>query len=67
MSTVDFSEVLWRKSVRSGDGNNGNCVEVAFAAGAVGVRDSKHSVGGRLAFGRDAWDAFALVCRREAR
>jgi len=67
VSTVDFSGVLWRKSTRSGDGNNGGCVEIAVIPYAVGVRDSKHRAGGRLAFGRDAWDAFALVCRREAR
>lgn len=67
MSTVDFSEALWRKSARSGDGNNGACVEIAIGSGGVGVRDSKHRAGGRLAFGRDAWDGFALICRRDAR
>lgn len=30
MSTVDLSGVAWRKSSRSGQGDNGNCVEVGF-------------------------------------
>ncbi len=32
VSTVDLSRLAWRKSSRSsGAGDNGNCVEVAFA------------------------------------
>ena len=30
MSTVDLANVAWRKSSRSGQGDNGNCVEVGF-------------------------------------
>jgi hypothetical protein len=47
----------WRKSRRSGGGDN--CVEVAFAAdGAVGVRDSKDRSGPILQFTRAEWVAF---------
>ncbi|WP_127508664.1 DUF397 domain-containing protein [Actinoplanes solisilvae] len=46
----------WRKSTRS---DQGNCVEVAFAAGGtVGVRDSKNPTGAVLEFGPGEWDAF---------
>lgn len=46
----------WRKSVRS---DQGNCVEVAFAAdGTVGVRDSKDRTGPALEFDPGEWDAF---------
>jgi hypothetical protein len=46
----------WRKSVRS---DQGNCVEVAFAAdGTVGVRDSKNPIGAVLEFGPGEWEAF---------
>jgi len=55
VSTVDFSGAEWRKSSHSGDGSNGDCVEVAFAEVAVGVRDSKHSSGSHLVFGGAAW------------
>ena len=47
----------WRKSSRSGGGDN--CVEVASAAdGAVGVRDSKNPAGPVLEFTPDEWRAF---------
>lgn len=46
----------WRKSVRS---DQGNCVEVAFAAdGTVGVRDSKNPTRGVLEFSPAEWGAF---------
>ena len=46
----------WRKTVRS---DQGNCVEVAFAAdGTVGIRNSKNPAGAVLEFGPGEWDAF---------
>ncbi|MEO6081487.1 MAG: DUF397 domain-containing protein [Umezawaea sp.] len=30
VSTVDFTGAVWRKSSRSGSGNNGACVEVTW-------------------------------------
>lgn len=42
MSTVDLVRLAWRKSSRStASGDNGNCVEIAFAGSVVAVRDSK--------------------------
>ena len=47
----------WRKSRRSGGGDN--CVEVAFAPdGTVGVRHSKDPDGPILVFTPSEWDAF---------
>ncbi|TDC53693.1 DUF397 domain-containing protein [Actinomadura sp. KC345] len=45
----------WRKSSRSGGGNDDACVELAELADRVWVRDSKDPDGERLAFGRDAF------------
>ncbi|WP_033429395.1 DUF397 domain-containing protein [Saccharothrix syringae] len=53
----------WRKSSYSGtSGAEGNCVEVAFAPRAVGVRDSKHT-GPELAFSPRVWRAFLTASR----
>ena len=46
----------WRKSSLSSD--QPNCVEVAFAGPAVGVRDSKNTIGPVLAFPVDSWAGF---------
>ncbi|WP_177226707.1 DUF397 domain-containing protein [Saccharopolyspora shandongensis] len=46
----------WRKSSRSDEKRD--CVEVGFAPGIVGVRDTKDREGGTLAFNRSAWRAF---------
>lgn len=56
MSTADFSRARWRKSSRSSEA--GNCVEVARAGHAVGVRDSKHTAGPHLVFTTAAWTGF---------
>jgi len=50
--------ITWRKSSYSGN-SGGNCVEVDAAAHLIAVRDSKDPDGARLAFGREAWEAFA--------
>lgn len=47
----------WRKSSYSG-GGNGNCVEVAFTAQVVGVRDSKDADGAVLRFSPGQWRSF---------
>jgi hypothetical protein len=54
----------WRKSSYSG-GNGGACVEVATTDHVL-VRDSKNPDGPRLAFGRDAWAAFAVKVKTGA-
>jgi uncharacterized protein DUF397 len=43
MRTLDLSTARWRKSTRSS--NTSDCVEVAFAGRAVGLRDSKNPTG----------------------
>jgi hypothetical protein len=58
MSTVDLLNVAWRKSSRSGQGGNGNCVEVAFAGPVVGVRDSKSPATGALVVPASGWTGF---------
>lgn len=46
----------WRKSIIS---DTGGCVEVAFADGTVGVRDTKdHGTGPILEFNEREWRAF---------
>ncbi|MFG1844877.1 DUF397 domain-containing protein [Micromonospora carbonacea] len=46
---------MWRTSTRSG--GEGDCVEVAAFAEAVGVRDSKDRQGPALSFAPAAWAA----------
>lgn len=53
----------WRKSSRSGNNATGNCVEVAFSAGVVGIRDSKNPAGPPLTFAEPAWSALAAALR----
>ncbi len=54
-------EICWYKSSYSGSSDN-SCVEVAFVADAVGVRDSKNTQGPTLALSPAAWRGF--VARR---
>ncbi|MBA8825146.1 hypothetical protein FHX42_002497 [Saccharopolyspora lacisalsi] len=54
MRTVPVT--AWRKSSRSM--NQGNCVEVAFVAGGVALRDSKDPHGPVLQVDRQRWSAF---------
>ena len=58
-TVLDLSGLTWRKSSRStAEGNNGNCVEVAFADRVVAVRDSKNPAAGNLAVPTAAFAAF---------
>lgn len=63
---MESMSATWRKSSYSGSGG-GECIEVADAPGAVLVRDSKNPYGPRLAFGRQAWEAFAAQLKADAR
>ena len=56
--------VTWRKSTYSGN-NGGQCVEVGNTARLIAVRDSKDPDGARLAFGREAWEAFAAKAKAD--
>jgi len=56
----DFSDAIWRKSTHS---MANGCVEVAFADGRVGVRDSKDRNGPMLVFTVNEWEAFIAAAR----
>ena len=56
--------VTWRKSSYSGN-NGGQCIEVGNTAHLIAVRDSKDPDGARLAFGREAWKAFAASLKAD--
>lgn len=45
----------WHKSNWSDDGG---CVEIAYADGVIGVRDSKNPDGPKLTFNQHEWTAF---------
>ncbi|NMO57700.1 DUF397 domain-containing protein [Actinoplanes sp. TBRC 11911] len=51
-------DAVWRKSQRSNGNGGNNCVEVAFLAGAVAVRDSKEPDGPALLFTDAEWTSF---------
>lgn len=53
----------WRKSSYSGGNGNTGCVEIAHAAEAVGVRDSKNVTGPTLSFSTDHWHTFLTSVR----
>ncbi|MEV0700469.1 DUF397 domain-containing protein [Saccharopolyspora sp. NPDC050389] len=58
---LNLTAARWRKSSYSSD--QANCVEVAFAGPAVGVRDSKDPGGAVLAFPADRWSRFVESLR----
>jgi hypothetical protein len=56
--------IRWRKSSYSG-GNGGECIEVA-TTDRVLVRDTQDRQGPVIAFGRQAWEAFAAKVKADA-
>lgn len=59
--TLQQNALTWRKSTRSGAA--GHCVEIASAASAVFVRDSKDVAGPVLEFGTRDWARFLAGVR----
>ncbi|GGQ50138.1 DUF397 domain-containing protein [Streptomyces asoensis] len=57
------SEPVWFKSSYSG-GNTTECVETAFVAAGVLVRDSKEPGGPRIQMSAEAWRKFLVACAR---
>ena len=57
----DLSDMRWKKSSRSGAGNN--CVEVADLDGGHAVRDSKNPTSPALMFTATEWAAFTAGVR----
>jgi len=54
--TINWQDARWRKSTTS---DSGGCVEVAYAGGVVGVRDTKaNGQGPVLEFSEQEWTAF---------
>lgn len=58
MRASDVPHALWRKSSRSNDGCEGDCVEVAGLPGRVAMRDSKDPAGPVLVFSHAPWRVF---------
>ncbi|WP_084476782.1 DUF397 domain-containing protein [Actinokineospora enzanensis] len=56
MTVSDLAGVEWRKSSRSGAGND--CVELVVGRSGAAVRDSKNAEYGHLAFADIEWGAF---------
>jgi hypothetical protein len=56
---------VWRKSSRSGAGND--CVELIVGRSGAKVRDSKHRDGRQLVFADTRWHAFLGVIKEEGR
>lgn len=52
----DLTQHEWRKSSRSGGGND--CVELAVRTDGTAVRDSKNTAAGQLALTRSGWAGF---------
>lgn len=53
-----MSALVWRKSSRSSNGENANCVEVALDGSVARVRDSKNPHGRVLTLPAAAWAVF---------
>lgn len=66
MIPSDLLRAKWRKTSRSSDGTQGECVELAAASGssqAVWVRDSKAPSSAVLGFTSSEWAAFVTALK----
>ena len=62
MFVSDLSAARWRKSSRSGAGND--CVELVVAGIGAAVRDSKNPEAGHVSFETPGWDSFMGVVKK---
>lgn len=65
MTVSDLGSAMWRKSSRSGAGND--CVELVVGRSGAAVRDSKNADAGHLVFRVAGWQAFLGVVKEEGR
>jgi hypothetical protein len=63
MVTSDLTLVRWRKSSRSGGGQN--CVEVARSRTWAAVRDTKNRTAGTLSFDGPAFSGFLAAVKAD--
>ncbi|MGB3438549.1 MAG: DUF397 domain-containing protein [Actinophytocola sp.] len=61
MTASDLIGARWRKSSRSGAGND--CVELVVARIGAAVRDSKNPQAGHVSFETPGWSAFMGVLK----
>jgi hypothetical protein len=61
VSVSDLTGARWRKSSRSGAGND--CVELVVARIGAAVRDSKNPDAGHVSFETAGWDVFMGVVK----
>ncbi len=62
MADSERASIVWRKSMASQA--HGDCVEVAFTAEAVLVRNSQDPSGPQLSFSYSEWAAFLTGAQR---
>lgn len=62
---MDLTGVAWWKSSRSGNGGNGNCVEVGFGGSGGAVRDSKNPAAGALVVPVSGWQALVSTLHQD--
>jgi hypothetical protein len=65
VTVSDLGGAGWRKSSRSGAGND--CVELIVDRSGAAVRDSKNPGAGHLAFTEAGWQGFLGIIKEEGR
>jgi hypothetical protein len=65
VTVSDLGSAMWRKSSRSGAGND--CVELVVGRSGAAVRDSKNAQAGHLAFANADWQEFLGILKEEGR
>ncbi|MDQ3406320.1 MAG: DUF397 domain-containing protein [Actinomycetota bacterium] len=63
MTVSGLASAEWRKSSRSGAGND--CVELVVGRSGAAIRDSKNADHGHLAFADIGWHAFVGAVKGE--